>query len=460
MLVVVTHILAKRSYAMPNKKPRVVTLRAIRKASHLTGNIAAKSSHFMGKVERRTTRLIIESTGSATGHDSVDVDRLYFDRFPHLFPVHPALPNVGQRPSVTVFAFLDPKGFYGGIATLLLVSARLAQELNYDLRIAQTTGYSKDNDVLGFLASNGIVLPKERYSTIDLSRRDANNFAYLPFHPDDVVVVSAWWDAHIAAQLPLKQKFVYLIQDFEPIFYNNSDEYVLADATYRTEKFIPVCNTQLLYEYFKEKNYSYITKHASWFEPAPAPQMKSKLVVPATKEIRKLFLYGRPAVHRNLYMSAVKAIDIAFGDERLRDEKWEIYNAGSDNVTSIRLHSGRLIKSLGKMNLEDYYTWATGIDIAVSPMLAPHPNYPTLELASLGAMVVTTKWETKQDLSRYSRNILMADATAESMAEAILQAALTSPAVRQKNLDTTKINTSWATAFDDVLPKIANTFRS
>lgn len=442
---------------MYKKDPVVTSLRALRKASHLALRASHKGSKLMDKVERRTTRLILERSGSPDGHDSIDIDRVYYDRFPYLFPVHPALPKVGQRPSVTVFAFLEPKGFYGGIATLLLVAAKLAKELDYDLRIAQTTGYSDKNDVIKFLADNGIDIDPDRYSTLDLSKRGVDNFAYLPIHPDDVVVVSAWWDAHVASMLPLNNKFVYLIQDFEPIFYNNSDESALANQTYFSEKFVPICNTELLYSYFKAEGYQYITEHAAWFEPAPAPDVKPHKTIQTSP--RKLFLYGRPNVHRNLYMSAIQAIDIAFSDERLRNQKWEIYSAGSGNVPAIKLKSGQVIRNLGKMDLDAYYDWAATVDIALSPMLAPHPNYPTLELASLGATVVSTKWETKQDLSRYSKNILMADPTAASMAEKIIEAATMDRKEVVDNLTTNNINTDWSIALDQPIKAITSKVR-
>lgn len=442
---------------MYSKDPRVLSLRMMRKASHLSLKASQRSSGILEKVERRTTRLILERSGSADGQDSIDIDRVYYDRFPYLFPVHPALPAVGQRPSVTIFAFLDPKGFYGGIATLLLVGATLANKLGYDLRIAQTTGYSDKNDVLGFLAKNGIEISPERYSTLDLSKRNVNHFSYLPLHPDDVVVVSAWWDAHIASQLPLGKKFLYLIQDFEPIFYNNSDEYVLADSTYYNEAFVPLCNTELLYNYFKENNYKFITNTAKWFEPAPGIKRKKASSLPSKEKqkAKRIFLYGRPHVHRNLYMNAIRALDIAMSDERLQKQKWEVFCAGSATVPAIKLHSGIVIKNLGKMDLDEYYDWASTVDVALSPMLAPHPNYPTLELASLGATVVSTHWQTKKDLSRYSKNILMAEPTAESMAEKIIEAATTPKKIIEENLKHNNINSDWAKALKQPIDEIS-----
>ena len=219
-------------------------------------------------------------------------------------------------------------------------------------------------------------------------------------------------------------------------------------------RFAARCCTKILKTFFDKNQYEYISDNAHWFEPAPAP----KAIEYAPKkhtELPKLFLYGRPHVHRNLFFDAIKAIDIAFSDPRMHGQKWEIFCAGSADVPNIRLHSGLTIKNLGKMELDAYYTWARTVDVAVSPMLAPHPNYPTLELASLGSMVVSTKWKTKQDLSFYSRNILMADPTAEDMAEKIILATQTSAAVRKNNIAKNNINTDWPTALQAPIDAVA-----
>ena len=143
------------------------------------------------------------------------------------------------------------------------------------------------------------------------------DYGYLPLHPDDVVLVSAWWDARVASSLPLKNKFVYLIQDFEPIFYNNSDAYTLADETYHSKKFLPITNTEILLDYFKKNKYNYIAKNAVFFEPAPSPAVKKRS--PKNSKTKKIFFYSRPNVDRNMFYTAIMALDKALSDERLAD---------------------------------------------------------------------------------------------------------------------------------------------
>ena len=441
-----------------NKKPDIIALRAIRKVSHLSNKIARKSSHFLDRVEDKSTRMIINRAGSPDGLSHTGFNEFFYHSFPEITPIHPALPVLGQKPSVTVFAFLDPRGFYGGIATVLCVGAALANRLGYDFRVAQTANFSDNTDVLDFLQSKGITIEKERFSTLDLSKRSVTNFGYLPLHKNDVLVVSAWWDAHTAAQLPLKNKFLYLIQDYEPIFYNNSDRSALAEQTYHTDKFIPILNTEILYTFFKENDYKYITENAVYFEPAPAPTVAKTHRRVAGNE-KRLFLYGRPNVHRNLYYMALEALDIALQDERMQAFDWKLFSAGSTDIPSIKLTSGHVIKNKGKMSMQDYYDFAKTIDVAVSPMLAPHPNYPTLELASLGACVVSTKWKTKQSLDYYSSNIFMAEATATDMAEKIIQATLLDNKTRQANMKNNNISGNWAQALKDPIDTVAKFYK-
>jgi hypothetical protein len=441
------------------KKFNVFIFRVIRKLSHLFNKFFGKVSHFLERVEGKTTRIIISKSGSPSGKPSQPFANLFYSAFPHITPIHPALPAIGQKPSVTVFVpSLTPRGFYGGIATLLRTSALLAIKLGYDYRVVQTSGFEKNTDfVLKFLADDGIVIPKERFSTIDVSFRDLGNFAYLPLHPEDIVYVSAWWDAYTASRLPLKKKFVYLIQDYEPIFYNNSDSSVLAHETYTSEKFIPFCNTKTLYEFFSQKGYAYIEKNGVYFEPAVGKTRTKKLPVkePATK---KIFLYGRPEVHRNLFYSAVHAIEIALANPLLDTQKWEVFSAGQDSIPDIKLSTGHVIKNLGKMDLADYYAFAQTIDIAVSPMLAPHPNYPTLEFASLGSAVVSTKYENKVSLDAYSKNIFMAEPDAVSLADHILKATQLAISQRAENLKSDHIQKDWTKACEQPLKELIKKF--
>ncbi len=128
--------------------------------------------------------------------------------------------------------------------------------------------------------------------------------------------------------------------------------------------------------------------------------------------------------------------------------------AGQDNLPDIHTPSGVLIDNLGKMDMPSYIQLMQSVDIAVSPMMAPHPNYPTLEFAAAGAAVVTTRYGIKQDLSKYSKNIVMADISVESLAGAIKTAAQMSVAQRVQNKKSSTIGSSWVDTLDKPVGRI------
>jgi hypothetical protein len=420
-------------------------------ASRRARSASEKTARLIARAEARTLELGARPSADRKGYAMPARD--YLDEtFPQIRPLDTAEGQLDQRPSVTIFCFLRPQGFFGGVATLLLVGAYLAQQLEFDLRIVQTTGFARAPDVAGFLRSNGVQVAPDRLSIVDVADRGLKRRA-LPLHRDDVVVVSAWWDAHVAARLPLRRPFVYLIQDFEPLFYNSSDAWLLAHNTYTTGKFVPLLNTSLLRGFFETRGYQSISENAEAFEPAV-----NRLPV-RTRRVddrrRRLFFYARPGVDRNLFYTGLAALTECVGSGGLDSNyEWEICCAGEDDVSPVQLAQGVIMKSLGKLDSDSYRRLLETVDVAVSLMLAPHPNYPTLEFAASGAAVVTTAYETKRDLTRYSENIEVALPTVDSLSAAIARASRVSVELRMQRAAASNIESDWNLALREPLSRV------
>lgn len=409
------------------QKGKRFAIKAIRKTSHVGNKALRKTLHLSTRVENKATRILDGTDFSIKLEETVPLEKVYYDSLRYILPINPALPKVGQKPSVVLLLpSLKSSSFFGGTATALVVAAKLAVLKKMPLRIVQTleNGHGEPEKLAQFLEDDGVHIAASDITIVSVAERAYNVYGYLPMTPDDIFVASAWWDAYLLNQLPLKNKFIYLVQDFEPIFYNNSDMYVLAESTYKMNSYIPLCNTKLMYDFMRDRSYpAFLKDSAGYFEPAVSRASTGLCNKKKPGEKRRIFLYGRPNVHRNLFFSALSAIDYAFKADFLDKNGWEVYMAGQDNLPNLKLTSGVAVKNLGKMDMKDYIEFSKTIDIAVSPMMAPHPNYPTLEFASIGSMVVTTKYANKVDLSGYSPNIVMADIDAESMAGAINHAA-------------------------------------
>jgi hypothetical protein len=76
------------------------------------------------------------------------------------------------------------------------------------------------------------------------------------------------------------------------------------------------------------------------------------------------------------------------------------------------------MRSIGKVSYSDYANLLAEIDIGVSLMLSPHPSYPPLEMASVGAICVTNSYENK-NLSEWHPNIISRAATIDEICEGI-----------------------------------------
>ena len=429
---------------------RRFVIRAARKSAHVGNKALRKASTLADKVEAKATRILDGVDFSMRVNDQIHFEKLYYNTLPYVLPVHASMPAVGSTPTVTLFIpSLDGASFFGGTATALVVAAKIAIKKDRKLRIVQTLKTGHPGKLSPFFASEGVDIPEEKIQVISVADRAYDRYGYVSMHPDDIFIASAWWDAQILSQMPLRNKFIYLVQDFEPIFYNNSDQYVLAEETYKGTNFIPLCNTELMSDFMRSRNYEAFVKNPLFFEPAVSRIKSGEKEKKKNNEKKKLFLYGRPNVHRNLFLTALDALDIAFKSGFLDSNEWEVVMAGQNHLPDIKLPSGLSVKNLGKMDMEEYISFSKTVDIALSPMMAPHPNYPTLEFSSIGTQVVTTRYANKTDLSRYADCITMADSSAESIAGAINIAA--------KNISkktSSNVLTSWDTSLDEVLGKV------
>ncbi len=444
---------------MANRMQRII-IRAVRKTAHITNRVLGRTLSFTGRVENKSSRLLNGLDYTVQIDESIHLEKIYYNSIPHVTPLNPALPAVGQKASVVLFIpSLDDKSFYGGTATALIVAAKMALLQERPLRIVQTLKNGKVESLSKFYKSEGITISDDIISIIDVSSRAYNVYGYIPINPKDIFIASAWWDAYLIGQLPITNKFIYLIQDFEPIFYNNSDLYILAESTYKKNNYIPLCNTKLMYDFMSDRKYPpFNEKQASWFEPAVS-RNKSGLATKKQNNSKKImFIYGRPDVHRNLFFTGLSAVDYALKANFIKPDEWEFFMAGQDNIPDIILTSGAKINNLGKMTMEEYIIFSKKVDLAVSLMMAPHPNYPTLEFASIGSAVVTTKYANKQNLKGYCKNIVASDIDVESIAGAIKIAAKISYDMRIHNLTESKIPTAWDTALDKPIGHIANYF--
>lgn len=246
----------------------------------------------------------------------------------------------------------------------------------------------------------------------------------LAFHPQDRFLATAWWTAHVAQGMIAKggfaeQRFTYLIQDYEPMFYPWGADHAGALASYGLD-FRPVFNTTLLRDHFAGLGHGFARPGALCFRPSIEAARYGAPRPARAAGPRRLAVYGRPEVARNLFPVAVGALARFVAEAGLTPDEVEVLSVGLAH-DPVDLGQGVVMKSLGKLPIDQYPDWLLTADVGLSLMLSPHPSHPPLEMALSGVRVVTNRFGSK-DLGRLSPAIVSVNPTVPGVAAGLARA--------------------------------------
>lgn len=335
------------------------------------------------------------------------------------------------RPTLTVLVpTLNPTECFAGIVTALDIGLGLAAR-GFEVRFIAT-----DLPISSPAASRSFLLrrlsPEDASSgaTSRVSLHCGVHSKTLPAHHGDVYLATAWWSAHIAHKIIRQhsldqRRFFYLIQDFEPNFYPWGAEFADAQASYSFD-FVPIFNTTLLRDYFATQGFSFATPDALAFHPSIDIQRYASDMRPRREgSRRRLALYGRPEVARNMYNTAVEVLSNFVEAEALKRQDIELVSIGLLHPP-VTLPGGLQLTSLGKLPWDDYPAYLRTVDVGLSLMYSPHPSHPPIEMAASGVRVVTNSFGPK-DLSHLSPAISSVPATVPDLTRALRQAWAAAP---------------------------------
>ncbi|WP_170296042.1 glycosyltransferase [Azospirillum brasilense] len=291
---------------------------------------------------------------------------------------------------------------------------------------------------------------------------DASNRAQpLEIGANDVFMATAWWTAQMA-KYALRHtnhsRFVYLIQDYEPILHPASTQLALAEETYGLDH-IPVINTSLLHRFLAERKIGRyadptFAEKAIVFEPAI--DRSHFRAGDAPGERRKLLFYARPKTGlRNLFELGVAALQKAISDGVFDPAEWDFIGMGED-FAAIPLGGSAWLRPAPWLDFAGYANQMRTSDLLLSPMLSPHPSYPPIEMALCGKPAVTTVFanKTAERLAEVSPNIIGVPATIEALSEGLAEA--------RRRLDDGALEHGphgaypgdWSISFADTVPRL------
>ncbi len=251
--------------------------------------------------------------------------------------------------------------------------------------------------------------------------------------PNDTVIATTWWTAHMAnalIQLNGAERFIYLIQEYEPFTFVMGSWAAVAHESYGFPH-QAIFSSDLLCRHFEAQRIGVFAdgetagRRRSLVMNNAIHHYDDETVTAARRSVRgrkkRLFIYARPEQHaaRNMYEVAIAAVARAVRHGLLDPSAWEIFGLGSP-ADSVEL-AGLSMTMLGKMRMDEYHALLPGFDLALALMYTPHPSLVPLELAAAGVPTITTSCgvKTATAMRRISPHFIVAEPTVDGVYDAI-----------------------------------------
>lgn len=346
--------------------------------------------------------------------------------------------------------------FYGGYIAKFHLARKLAAA-GWRVRVVTVDQCVRDMDGWrrGIAAYDGLEDIFDRIEVVCCHDRSVA----IPMSPGDRVIATTWWTAYIANALMPRlecERFVYLIQEYEPFTFPMGSYFALANASYDFPH-TALYSTALLQEFFQANGIGYL--HGAdtplegdydYFENAIISYPVGAAPARVDQHPRRLLFYARPEAHaaRNMFEIGYLALSRAI-ESGVFDRSWEFHGIGSSHG-DIPLPGGRTLKMLGKFGLREYKSRLLEYDLGLALMYTPHPSLLPLEMAAAGMAVVTNSCgnKTREKMARISSNLLSAVPTIDGVT-AELEAARALVADHDKRRAGAGVR--WATDWDTAL---------
>ncbi len=281
----------------------------------------------------------------------------------------------------------------------------------------------------------------------------------LDVSPDDGFVATSGWSAHVAHKAAValgRERFLFLIQDYEPFFGPMNTSTALLRQAYDLPQF-GLFSTALLRDYFRDNRIGLFETpggevHSAVFSNAIQRFSPNRAML--ERRSRRILFYARPEDHaaRNMFEMGIAALVALFGDPDILAAGWTAHGIGSIGVHDrLELAPGIFLRMMAKTSLQDYAAMLPGFDVGLSLMLTPHPSLVPLEMASAGLCTVTNTFanKTAEALAAISTNLIGVKPTLEGIVEGLRLAIRRADEV-QARLDGTR--TAWPTDWDAAFP--------
>ena len=365
--------------------------------------------------------------------------------------------DVPRRINV-VHPAIDLKHFFGGFIAVFNLARRLA-ERGHRVRMItlEESGLPADwrERVAGYEGVGDWVHRLEVAFASDRARP-------IEVNPGDSLVATHWTAAHVAAKaLPAlrAERFLYLIQEYEPFIFPMGSSAALARASYDLPH-VALFSTDLLRDWFASRRIGVFAggggegeRDSACFDNAITPVGPVPAEALARQGPRRLLFYARPEEHaaRNLYELGAMALDQAVAAGRF--EGWELAGVGTVELRGGELplpSSGAGLRLVPRGPQDEYARLLRSFDVGLSLMYTPHPGLVAIEMAAAGMTTVTNTFDNKDAaaLGRISSNLIPAEPSVEALAAALAAAESRSDALEERARGS---RVTWPGSWDEAL---------
>jgi hypothetical protein len=287
----------------------------------------------------------------------------------------------------------------------------------------------------------------------------------------DRFVATTWWTAHIARRAledAERERFLYLIQEYEPFTFPMGSLAALASESYGFPH-RALFSTELLRDWFRARS---IGVYAAGAKPGDAASVAFQNAITdvrpppadqlAVRPTRRLLFYARPEEHaaRNMFELGALALNAALERGVLRGG-WELHGVGTTGRPRAIQLGGALLELLPRRDQRGYAELLREHDVGLALMCTPHPSLPPIEMAAAGMPTVTNTFETKtaEALTAISSNLIASEPTVDGVAAALAEAvARAGDAERRVSGADVRWSRSWSESFDDAVMRRVEAF--
>ncbi|MCW6529346.1 hypothetical protein NED98_03710 [Sphingomonas sp. MMSM20] len=373
-----------------------------------------------------TARALVKRVLPPSARQSVIRIRALFQPPPlEEIALHDYAPIADQNPHLRltlVIPTIDPALTFGGVTTGVDIFLGCARQLGADVRIIVDDfgGNNARRPMIDKAARGWNINP----AAIEIAARH-KQVPEIAVRRNEIFFTFNWWTTNNTRALVQFQRryfalpqrpLVYLIQEYEPLFYPFSTTHMYARAAYDSrEETWAVCNSSYLDTYLELLGHRFARRFV--FEPRLTEALAPFLDGPKPPKSKTILVYGRPMTKRNCFPAVVAGLrHWAVHNPQFAD--WEVLSAGAAH-DPISLGDGRKLIPLGKLSLEDYAGRLLSAGVGLSLMASAHPSYPPLEMAHFGLRTITNSFTCKDMAPAHGNFLSIPDIFPETIANAL-----------------------------------------